>query len=234
MFCNEKCVENCRTDSGHCLQGCKPGWKGEFCDKDDETCDAENGHCPNGCEDGYSGEKCDSQPLSSTFVIVIVVVVLLVIGLISSLAWTLRLQRAAQMNIRSIDRRENSLPPTHFPQHLFRHENTAQRADSVIYDEINENVEYETIMETNLETTPQLEGHAENSVVVGQKMKVSKLDQGEGEDGYLVAHSAIAGPSGTQPRLEYKITCFVRQAGSVLVALNHAADIAKKAKHATT
>ncbi|KAF4523535.1 hypothetical protein B566_EDAN013078 [Ephemera danica] len=79
LNCSANCMENCNKDSGICLQGCKPGWKGDTCKKECENgkfgnncslncsancmeyCNKDSGICLQGCKSGWKGDTCKKE-----------------------------------------------------------------------------------------------------------------------------------------------------------------------------
>ncbi|XP_048255242.1 uncharacterized protein LOC124111915 [Haliotis rufescens] len=74
--CNVTCPPNCRKNddgkmycdrqSGVCLQNCKDGWWGDWCERkcsdrcQDNSCYFWDGSCARGCRKGWAGDSCDT------------------------------------------------------------------------------------------------------------------------------------------------------------------------------
>ncbi|XP_071116834.1 scavenger receptor class F member 1-like [Haliotis cracherodii] len=75
--CNVTCPPNCRKnddgkvycdrESGVCLQNCKGGWWGDWCERkcsdrcQDNSCYFYDGSCARGCRNGWAGDSCDTR-----------------------------------------------------------------------------------------------------------------------------------------------------------------------------
>ena len=61
--CENTCLncadEKCDESTGHCVKGCKTGWRGDKCEG--EKCDESTGHCDHGCKTGWRGDKCEGE-----------------------------------------------------------------------------------------------------------------------------------------------------------------------------